>query len=100
MDKDSSICLPVVEFSPIITDRPKVLSISSKKEHFFDQCYTFKRIFDKKHSVGEILFQEGYTSINNLRFPKHDLRGKATMMAFDREMEIKMLAQAFFGSYY
>lgn len=67
-----------------------------------DLRFTFRTIFYKKHKLGEILFQEGATSINNLSFPKHDDRGKAHVMMFfhceiEKEVIEKMMPNV--GSY-
>lgn len=55
------------------------------------QCATFRKIFDEKHKVGDILFQEGrVANINELPFPEHQGRGKIQeMMASQKEMEVE-----------
>lgn len=42
-----------------------------------EKCIIFRGIFNEKHKVGEILFQEGAININDLQFPKHSDKGKA-----------------------
>lgn len=38
------------------------------------------RIFDEKHKAGEILFQDGAVSINDLLFSKNNDEGKSQVM--------------------
>lgn len=56
----------------------------------------FRRIFKNKHKTGEILFQNGDTSINSLPLVKHDDRGKRqVMVSSQREVELEELSIRF-----
>lgn len=55
-----------------------------------EQRVSFRKFFDKKHKVAEILFLEVVVNINNFPFLKHNDRGKThAMMASNFEMEIE-----------
>lgn len=44
--------------------------------HMLEQFVTFRKIFNEKHKVGDILFYERVVSINDLPFPKNNDKDK------------------------
>lgn len=49
--------------------------------HTFEHCISFRRLFDEKQKAGRVLFQKGgAVSINELPFPKHQVKSKGHMM--------------------
>lgn len=89
MSKDQIICLPKVEYFPPFTDQKDVryCGYYRRKGHTVEQRITFRRIFDEKHKVGEVLFKKG--AVNDLLFRKHDEKGKGqVMMALHTKIEI------------
>lgn len=61
-----------------------------KRGYSLKQCYSFQGVFNVKHKAGEVLLQEGNTSINTLPFLKHDDRDKGhVMVASHREVGVE-----------
>lgn len=74
--------MPEIESLPFASGlkHPKYCPYHHKRGVAFEQFYTFRRFFNNKHKVGEILYQDRNTSINNLSFSTHDDRGKWKVM--------------------
>lgn len=73
MDKRSSCYLARGASPPHLrrSERPNILSLSSKARLYSWASIAFRKVFDEKHRAGDILFQEDrLLNINGLPFPR------------------------------
>lgn len=70
--------LAEVELLSFVTDQKdsRYCPYHRREGHKLQHCVTLRRMLDKKHKAGDILFQEGAVSTNDTSFPSITKKAK------------------------
>lgn len=81
--KDSIVQLPLANLVPTPTEEqdPNFCIYLRKKSYALDQCFVFRKTFDKTLHDGKLILQkEGARDVHEWPFPNHNNKGKRQAM--------------------